>query len=225
MMKLDPSLDLTAKLIKDGIRNAGQAAQDAAKEAAEKATKAAEAEAAEKATKAAAAEAAEKATKAAAAEAAEKATKAAAAKAAEKAAAKAAAAAAKGTLMTVAKGAGTLGLGIVVDQVVAPAIAPTTEQMGEGASDAVKTAASHFGVDEHKAEVAGDIASETVSGGTSMALSETIAAFIIYLLTSLFTGVFALSIPAILIGGLWVLITSFGCAAVVAVGGAIMEMN
>ena len=200
MMKLDPSLDLTAKLIKDGIRNAGQAAQDAAKEAAEKATKAAAAEAAEKATKAAAA------------------------KAAEKAAAKAAAAA-KGTLMTVAKGAGTLGLGIVVDQVVAPAIAPTTEQMGEGASDAVKTAASHFGVDEHKAEVAGDIASETVSGGTSMALSETIAAFIIYLLTSLFTGVFALSIPAILIGGLWVLITSFGCAAVVAVGGAIMEMN
>ena len=210
MMKLDPSLDLTAKLIKDGIRNAGQAAQDAAKEAAEKATTAAEA--------------AEKATKAAAAEAAEKATKAAAAKAAEKAAAKAAAAA-KGTLMTVAKGAGTLGLGIVVDQVVAPAIAPTTEQMGEGASDAVKTAASHFGVDEHKAEVAGDISSETVSGGTSMALSETIAAFIIYLLTSLFTGVFALSIPAILIGGLWVLITSFGCAAVVAVGGAIMEMN
>jgi len=204
MMKLDPSLDLTAKLIKDGIRNAGQAAQDAAKEAAEKATKAAAAEAAEKATKAAAAEAAEKATKAAAAEAAEKATKAAAAKAAEKAAAEAAAAAAKGTLMTVAKGAGTLGLGIVVDQVVAPAIAPTTEQMGEGASDAVNSAASHFGVDEHKAEVAGDIASETVSGGTSMALSETIAAFIIYLLTGLFTGVFALSIPAILIGGLWV---------------------
>ena len=180
MMKLDPSLDLTAKLIKDGIRNAGQAAQDAAKEAAEKATKAAAAEAAEKATKAAAA------------------------KAAEKAAAEAAAAAAKGTLMTVAKGAGTLGLGIVVDQVVAPAIAPTTEQMGEGASDAVNSAASHFGVDEHKAEVAGDIASETVSGGTSMALSETIAAFIIYLLTGLFTGVFALSIPAILIGGLWV---------------------
>ena len=58
-----------------------------------------------------------------------------------------------------------------------------------------------------------------------MALSETIAAFIIYLLTGLFTGVFALSIPAILIWGLWVLITSFGCAAFVAVGGAIMEMN
>ena len=108
---------------------------------------------------------------------------------------------------------------------MAPAIAPTTEQMGEGASDAVKTAASHFGVDEHKAEVAGDIASETVSGGTSMALSETIAAFIIYLLTGLFTGVFALSIPAILIWGPHYLLR--WCAAFVAVpvGGAIMEMN
>ena len=84
-----------------------------------------------------------------------------------------------------------------------------------------RTAASNFGVDEHKAEVAGDVASETVSGGTSMALSETVAAFIIYLLTGLFTGVFTLSISAVLIWGMWILITSFGVAAVAAVGGAI----
>ena len=60
----------------------------------------------------------------------------------------------------------------------------------------------------------------------SRRLSETIAAFIIYLLTGLFTGVFALSIPAIFNRGpVGLLITSFGCAAFVAVGGAIMEMN
>ena len=198
--KLDQTFDPTAKLIKDGIGNAGQAAQDAAKEAAEKTTKEAAENAAEKVTKEAAETQAKKEMmEKTAAKAEKKLGETAGEEVMEQVAKKTT------TMMTTAeeaamknlaknlKGVGTLGAGVLVGMALDPVLDPTTDKMGDAVGDAVQKAASNF-VDDDKA----DFARNTTSEGVSEALKGTVGAGIIEIIYLYIVGGLTFTAAALL---------------------------